>query len=302
MISGRSSSRRCCSGVRRFCTYLSSRISVERAPAVVLADDVAGDVLLRRAAGEEEREDVLEPGHETRLYPGAMRRTSREGRYAERTLVGVDDVGREERIVIWIERRPGAVWAVARAVNPQLRDSDEARREDLIFEGYELDDALERANEALEDDVGVLEEDGRGRGREAVHAQGDPPAARALVLQPLDAVAGASVRPLADPRRTQPGSRRRVHVLGADDGSRRHARARLRAGARRHPDAQPVGALRPARGDGDLARRVSVRPGGLRAAAARREHRLGLRADRRRARADDARGARASSRSSCRAR
>ena len=91
-----------------------------------------------------------------------MRRTSREGRYAERTLVGVDDVGREERIVIWIERRPGGVWAVARAVNPQLRDSDEARPEDLLFEGYELDDALGRANEALEDDVRVLEEDGRG--------------------------------------------------------------------------------------------------------------------------------------------
>jgi hypothetical protein len=89
-----------------------------------------------------------------------MRRPSREGRYAERTLSGVDDVGREERIVIWIERRPGAVWAVARAVNPQLRDSDDARVEDLLFEGYELGDALEHANEALEDDVRVLEEDG----------------------------------------------------------------------------------------------------------------------------------------------
>jgi hypothetical protein len=90
-----------------------------------------------------------------------MRRTSREGRYAERTLVGVDDVGEEERIVLWIERRPGAVWAVGRAVNPQLRDSDEPRPEDVLFEGYELDDALDRANEALEDDVRVLEEDGR---------------------------------------------------------------------------------------------------------------------------------------------
>jgi hypothetical protein len=89
-----------------------------------------------------------------------MRRSSREGRYAERTLDGVDDVGREERIVIWIERRPGAVWAVGRAVNPQLRDSAEPRPEDVIFEGYELGDALDRANEALEDDVRVLEEDG----------------------------------------------------------------------------------------------------------------------------------------------
>jgi hypothetical protein len=89
-----------------------------------------------------------------------MRRNSREGRYAERTLVGVDDVGAEERIVLWIERRSGAVWVVGRAVNPQLRDSDEPRPEDSIFEGFELEDALERANEALEDDVSVLEGDG----------------------------------------------------------------------------------------------------------------------------------------------
>jgi hypothetical protein len=90
-----------------------------------------------------------------------MRKSSREGRYAERALVGVDDVGAEERIVIWIERRAGAVWAVGRAVNPQLRESEDARPEDVIFEGYELGDALDRANEALEDDVNVLEADGR---------------------------------------------------------------------------------------------------------------------------------------------
>jgi hypothetical protein len=90
-----------------------------------------------------------------------MRRTSREGRYAERVLAGVDDVGREERIVLWIERRAGGVWAVGRAVNPHLRASDETRPEDVIFEGYELADALDRANDALEDDVVVLEEDGR---------------------------------------------------------------------------------------------------------------------------------------------
>ena len=90
-----------------------------------------------------------------------MRKVSREGRYAERTLHGVDDVGEAEQIVIWIERRPGAVWAVGRAVNPQLRESDEPRPEDVVFEGFELGDALDRANEALEDDVRVLEEDGR---------------------------------------------------------------------------------------------------------------------------------------------
>ena len=90
-----------------------------------------------------------------------MKRSSREGRYAERALVGVDDVGAEEHIVIWLERRSGAVWAVGRVVNPQLRESDEPRPEDVIFEGFELDDALDRANEALEDDVSVLERDGR---------------------------------------------------------------------------------------------------------------------------------------------
>jgi len=89
-----------------------------------------------------------------------MKQRSREGRYAERTLVGVDDVGDEERIAIWIERREGAVWVVGRAVNPQLRESDEPRPEDMIFEGYELEDALVHANEALEDDVSVLERDG----------------------------------------------------------------------------------------------------------------------------------------------
>ncbi len=73
---------------------------------------------------------------------------------------GVDDQGAEERVVVWIERRPGALWAVGRAVNPQHWPSDAARPDDYIFEGYELDDALETANGALEDDVSVLEQDG----------------------------------------------------------------------------------------------------------------------------------------------
>ena len=34
-------------------------------------------------------------------------------------------------------------------------------RDDYVFEGYELSDALEVANAALEDDVRVMEEDGR---------------------------------------------------------------------------------------------------------------------------------------------
>jgi hypothetical protein len=90
-----------------------------------------------------------------------VRRKSTEGRFAERTVHGVDDTGVEEAILIWIERKQGALWAVGRAVNPQHRSSDEPRRDDYIFEGYELDDALEAANGALEDDLSVSESDGR---------------------------------------------------------------------------------------------------------------------------------------------
>jgi hypothetical protein len=90
-----------------------------------------------------------------------VRRNSTAGRFAERVLTGVDDVGADERIVIWIERKQGAVWAVGRAVNPQHRASAETRRDDYVFEGYELEDALEIANATLEDDVSVLEQDGR---------------------------------------------------------------------------------------------------------------------------------------------
>jgi hypothetical protein len=88
-----------------------------------------------------------------------VRRRAGPGRFAERVLLGVDDAGREERLVFWIERRQGGLWAVGRAVNPHLRPTDETRPEDLLFEGYELQDALDRANDALEDDVRVLEAD-----------------------------------------------------------------------------------------------------------------------------------------------
>jgi len=89
-----------------------------------------------------------------------MRRSSKAGRYAERVLDGVDDAGAPERVVIWIERKEGGLWAVGRVVNPQHRPSDEPRRDDYVFEGYELDEALEHANDVLEDDVAVLEQEG----------------------------------------------------------------------------------------------------------------------------------------------
>src|SRR5438876_10334721 len=90
-----------------------------------------------------------------------MRRSSDGRRFAERVLDGFDDGGAPERVVIWIERKPGALWAVGRAVNPQHRPSDEPRSDDYVFEGYELEDALDIANSTLEDDLSVLEADGR---------------------------------------------------------------------------------------------------------------------------------------------
>jgi len=90
-----------------------------------------------------------------------MRRNEPASIFAERVLHGVDDVGEPERIVVWIERRAGALWAVGRAVNPQHRPSDAPRPDDYVFEGYELEDALECANAALEDDARVSAQDGR---------------------------------------------------------------------------------------------------------------------------------------------
>ena len=83
-----------------------------------------------------------------------------EGRFAERLVHGVDDAGATETIVIWIERKQGAIWAVGRAVNLENRATDEPRRNDYLFEGFELDDALEAAIGALEDDLTVSESDG----------------------------------------------------------------------------------------------------------------------------------------------
>jgi hypothetical protein len=108
-----------------------------------------------------------------------VRKPNTSGRFAERVLKGVDDIGADERILIWIERRPGAVWAVGRAVNPQHRPSAEPREDDYVFQGYELDDALQAANDALEDDVRVLDEDGTAHER-------IPPFKRSELLQPLE--------------------------------------------------------------------------------------------------------------------
>jgi hypothetical protein len=107
-----------------------------------------------------------------------VKRRADAGRFAEREVHGFDDSGRPERIVIWIERRSGGLWAVGRSVNPQHRPSDEPRREDYVFEGHELQDAVETANVALEDDVRVSEQDGRSE-----HVR---PFIREELLKPLE--------------------------------------------------------------------------------------------------------------------
>jgi hypothetical protein len=105
------------------------------------------------------------------------RRTS-SAVFAQRVVEGVDDRGAQETIVIWIERKPGAVWTVGRAVNPQHRRSEEPRPDDYVFEGYELEDAIERANDTLRDDARVSELDGRDASAELF--------AREELLRPLE--------------------------------------------------------------------------------------------------------------------
>ncbi len=149
----------------------------QRAPPLVLADDVRRNTIDVSRPVEEVLEKVTDP-HRGQLYPRPMRKLSTAGRFAERELHGVDETGSDERILIWIERREGGAWGVGRAINPQHRSTDEPRPDDYVFEGFELDDALQRANEILEDDLSVSERDGRSE-----HVR---PFTRKELLRPLE--------------------------------------------------------------------------------------------------------------------
>jgi hypothetical protein len=94
------------------------------------------------------------------LYSRGVKALARAGRFAERVVEGRNDGGSPERVVIWIERRAGAVWAVGRQVNPQHRETEAPREDDYLWQGHELEDCLEIANGALEDDAVVSEDDG----------------------------------------------------------------------------------------------------------------------------------------------
>jgi hypothetical protein len=104
---------------------------------------------------------------------------SGSGRFAQRVVEGRNDAGETERVLIWIERRAGAVWAVGRIVDPEHRETDEPRADDYVWEGYELEDCLGEANAVLEDDVVVSDDDGGG-------ADTTPPFRREELLEPLE--------------------------------------------------------------------------------------------------------------------
>ena len=81
-------------------------------------------------------------------------------RFASRTLQALGEDGGREEILIWIERRPGALWAVGRAIDLGNRRIPQPRPDDYVFEGYEMGDALAAANTALSDDLEVSAEEG----------------------------------------------------------------------------------------------------------------------------------------------
>jgi hypothetical protein len=153
----------------------------QRPAAMVLADDVLRDPLLRLRAGGKERKcplDRVDESHRGPSIVGAVKAPATAGRFAERIVDGRDDGGRSERVVIWIERRPGAIWAVGRQVNPQHRETESPREDDYLWQGHELDDCLEAANGALEDDAVVSEELGSPQTVKPFH--------RSELLKPLE--------------------------------------------------------------------------------------------------------------------
>jgi hypothetical protein len=80
--------------------------------------------------------------------------------FARREVRGIGEDGGGETVTLWIERRPGAVWAVGRAVGLQERADGALRQDDYVFEGFEMGDALDAANEALRSDLEVSRGDG----------------------------------------------------------------------------------------------------------------------------------------------
>jgi len=148
---------------------------------MVFADDVLRNPFFCLRAGREERKrapDRVDESHGGPSIVGSVKAPARAGWFAERIVEGRDDGGRSERVVIWIERRPGALWAVGRQVNPQHRETEAPREDDYLWQGHELEDCLEAANGALEDDAVVSEELGSPQSVKPFH--------RSELLKPLE--------------------------------------------------------------------------------------------------------------------
>ena len=110
-----------------------------------------------------------------------MRRAS-SGVFAQRVVLGVDDAGADERIVIWIERQVGRGLG-GRALRQPGVPPGSGGAKDYVFQGYELDDALEQANGTLTDDLHVSNGDGRAQAVEPFTREELLEAARTLVLR-----------------------------------------------------------------------------------------------------------------------
>ena len=211
------------------------------------------------------------------IVQGVKASTDR-GRFAERVLHGVDSTGDPETIVIWIERKDGGIWAVGRAVNPEWRTQKEPRPEDYVFEGYELGEALQEANETLEDDFTVSESDGH-----AEHVKPFTRDERLSLSRPGSS--GASDADL----RLHAVSERRVRVPCTRARPRSGA-VRPQARAARHRGAEPAGGCRRAPGLEAELRCGGGRRRPLPAAEKRRRARSRRRPADRRARGGIARG------------
>lgn len=85
-------------------------------------------------------------------------------RFAERVVRTRSDEGVREKVTIWIDHVDvdGGAWSVGRAVDLEVR-TEKAPRPEEVFRGFELGDALEAANGALEDEIAAAErEEGDG--------------------------------------------------------------------------------------------------------------------------------------------
>src|ERR1700704_828993 len=90
-----------------------------------------------------------------------QRNGSGAARFAERRGQGGGDEGAEYHNPVRVQGRAGAVGAVGRAVDLDQRADGAVHADDYVFEGFEMGDALEAANEALQADLDVSRDEGR---------------------------------------------------------------------------------------------------------------------------------------------